>query len=314
VRRRGSAVVGVLLVMVAGCGPTGPEVQGTMPSASSEPSSATASGPCRPPLGPDEESPLGQADGQHPAFAEGDWWGRVGERVQPGGLEGTAGMWLDQVAGELVVMITADDPQPILDELRELAGPDHADRVVCMVATHSEAELRDLQRQAHDRLMELGVPASSSVDTVRNRVEVSHEGAPDEVEDALGDLADHPALTVARPACADVVEPPADAVLLPGGGSTCGGMDALLTGTLVGEPDTGCLWVESEGGGEREAIAWPRGWWVTPDGVVHDHRGEPRARVGEVVNAGGGHVPDADLPDACRVGDGAFLLNALDPA
>lgn len=307
-RGRG-VIVGLCGVALTACGQGGPSVSGSGPA-------FAADGVCRPALAPDEESPIGRADGEHPEFVGEDWWSAVVERVQTGQVEQAGGVWLDQQAGELVVMVTADDPRPVLDDLRARVDAGHADRVVCMAATHTEAELRDLQRQVGDRLAEVGVPASSSVDTVRNRVEVSHEGDPAEVAAALGGLADHPALTVARPPCADVVEPAADAVLLPGGGSTCGGMEALLTGTLVGDVGTGCLWVEPEDGEERHAIVWPRGWWVTPDGVVHDHHGQPRARVGEVVNAAGGNVPGAglSLPEACRPGDGAFLLNALDPA
>lgn len=268
---------------------------------------------CRDPLGPDDPHPLDVADGEHEVFAGADWHLGVVELVQTGRVDGASGIWLDQQAGEVVVMVTAADPGRVLEQLRAEVDDDHADRVVCMLATYGEDELRDLQRRAHDALQDAGIIASSSVDTVRNRVEVSHEGDPDEAAAALGELAEHPALTLTRPDCADVVPPPPEAVLLPGGGSTCSGMDALLSGTLAGEPAEGCLWIEHEGG--RTTIAWPRGWSVLPDGTVLDHRGEARATVGDEVDAGGGHVGGEGeaSEDPCGPDGGEFLLSSLTP-
>lgn len=211
-------------------------------------------------------------------------------------------------------MVTADDAQPVLEELRGAVDDEHADLVVCMRAEYSERELEQLQRQVFERLGELDVPASGGTDTVRNAVTVDWEGDLDEVETALGDLADHPALVVTRPDCADVAPVPEDAIALPGDASTCDGMDALLTGTLVGEVEAGCLFIEGEE--HRSALVWPRGWWVSPEGVVHDHHGAARASVGDEVAAGGGSVSEAwePLPEACRAAESAFVLNALDPA
>lgn len=306
-------VAAVGLGLLAGCGPAGVAVDD--PSGTGAPTAGGDAGVCREPLGPDDPHPIGQADGEHEVFAGADWFGGLVEQVQTGRVDGASGIWLDQQAGELVVMVTADDPQRVLDELRAQVDDEHADRVVCMRATYGEDELRDLQQRVHEAVSAAGILASSSVDTVRDRVKLSHEGDPEEVVAALGELADHPALVVTRPECADVVELPPDAVPLPGDGSTCGGMDALLTGTLAGEPAEGCLWVEGDGS-DRVTIAWPRGWYVMPDGTVHDNRGQPRAQVGDEIAAGGGHVggEGATTADPCGPGGGDFLLNSLEPA
>lgn len=302
--RRTLWIAGLLAAVLAGCGD---------PAATGD-ATATGQQVCREPLGPEDPHPIGTANGPHDALA-GDWFEPVGEQLRGEHADETGGMWLDQQEGEVVVMVTADDARRVLDELRAVVDDEHADRVVCMSAGHTEAELEQLQGEAFDRLADAGRPASGGIDTVRNAVTVEWEGDLDEAEAALGDLADHPALVVTRPACADVAPLPDDAIALPGDGSTCGGMDALLTGTLGGDVEAGCLWIENEG--HRIAIAWPRGWWVSPDGVVHDHHGVARAQVGDEVAAGGGSIPDVRerLPEACRIGEGeAFLLNALDPA
>lgn len=299
-------IAGLLATSLVGCGEpavTGePEVPGP-----------TGQEVCREPLGPDDPHPIGTADGPHEALA-GNWFEPLGEQVHGAHADETGGMWLDQQEGEVVVMVMADDPRRVLDELRGVVDDEHADRVVCMTAEYTETELEELQREVFDRLTAAGSPDGGGIDTVRNAVTVEWEGDLDEAEAALGDLADHPALVLNRPDCADIAPLPDEAIALPGEGSTCGGMDALLTGTLGGDVEAGCLWIEGEA--HRSAIAWPRGWWVSPDGVVHDHRGEARAVVGDEVAAGGGSVPDAweQLPEACRTGESAFLLNSLDSA
>lgn len=304
--RQGIALVAAALVAVAGCG------GGT--GAAGGPTDEPTDDVCRPPLDEEAPHPIGGSGGPHPALADGEWFAPIAEQLATGQVDGTAGLWLDQDAGEVVVMITADDASSVLAQLRVEVDAEHAERITCMRAEHTMAELEDLQQEVTERLADLGA-YSSGIDTVRNRVEVSHESDPAAVAERLGDLVDHPALQVSRPDCADVVAPPTDAIMLPGDGSTCSGMDALLTGTLVGDPETGCLFVEAESD-QRVAIAWPRGWWLMPDGTVHDHRGVQRARIGETVNAGGGHVPDAagTLPEVCRADGDAFLLSSLDPA
>lgn len=246
-------------------------------------------------------------------FAGSDWWTAVSEAVNTEYTDETGGAWLDQEAGEFVVMVDADDANRVLKELRALVDDEHAQHVTCMQAEYTTDELGAVQQQAMERLGEVGGSFTSGTDAVRNRVEVEVEGDVDEAREALGDLADHPALSLQRPVCADVVPPPHDAVPLPGDGSTCMGMDALTVGTLVGDVERGCLWFERDEG-RRTAIVWPRGWWLAPDGTVHDHRGNPRAQVGDAVEAGGGSVPAAaeNLPQACR-GDGeAWVLSSLE--
>lgn len=287
-----------------------------MVACSSQPapsSQGDADGVCRPPLTEDEARPIGSADGEHEVFRSGrEWWNVIARALADEHTEDTAGMWLDQEAGEAVVMITADDPEPILEDLRANVDDEYTDRVVCMRAEHTLAELTDLQARASAHLEDFEVPGTRSIDTVRNRVVVEYETDLDEAEDALGELADHPAVHVTRPACAEIAELPPDAVPLPGGGSTCTGMDALIEGELAGDLDGGCLWLEHEQ--SKTAILWPRGWWVSPDGVVHDHRGKARAELGEDVLAGGGssEPPTSAIPGECRVSEEVWILSSLE--
>ncbi|WP_052666741.1 hypothetical protein [Nitriliruptor alkaliphilus] len=185
------------------------------------------------------------------------------------------------------------------------AGPT-ADRPVL-----TEAELLALSEEVFDRLMPLGAAMSGGPDTARGVVWIDFEGDLDAAEEALGDLADHPAVEVTVPDCAvwDPADAPAAAIDLPGEGSLCGGMLAAIGGILVGDPTTGCLTIDSDiahGDHTPTTILWPAGWTITPDGTIHDQHGQPRVAIGDRVEAGGGHLgADSDaVPETCRTGPG----------
>lgn len=281
-----------------------------------DPDDTAAGGPvdgCRPALNDEDPDPFaGAGGGQHPSLA-GDWVGRVAEEVQTRHTDVLGGLWLDNDAGELVIMVPGTEGREVFEQLRQEAP--EPDRVVCMEATYTEDELRELQEQVFERIGDAGMVAGGGTDTVRNRVFVDVETDLDEARSQLGDLADHAALLLRVPDCAEVVPPPEGATLLPGGGSTCGGMDALFTGTLAGDGPSGCAWFESDAG-EPTAVLWPRGWSITEDGTIYDHHGEERARVGDRVDSGGGHVPLPEGQRACGMGgdEGAWLVNSLERA
>ncbi|MFA9445671.1 hypothetical protein [Egicoccus sp. AB-alg6-2] len=318
-------VIGLALLasLVAACGGTSGAFEPPIGSGPAPDATVTAPGEeepdagrdvCRPPLTGDDPNPLTEASGQHERFAGEDWVEPVMQAAMRDHADEYAGLWLDQAAGELVVMLAADDPVAVLEDLR--THTEHPDALVCMRATYTEAELASLLDEAYRALQAEGSPVSGHVDTLRNRVELQYEGDLTAVDDVLGDLADHPALRVVRPECAETVKLPDGATALPGGGSTCSMMQALLSGTLAGDPATGCLWIEAADGA-RFDVLWPRGWYVTADGVVHDHHGEPRAVVGDDVEAGGGHSPTAAeaLPETCLAGSqDAFVLGSLESA
>jgi len=299
----------LLGAVLVGCGQT--------PTPTVEPGAApdgegTADGGdgCRPPL----------ADGEDPFGGGGDWDSGadapLGEDAVAAVLAAAyddhadtfAGLWLDTRSNEVVVMLAGDDRGAVLDDLRRHA--DHPDAVVCMEADHTEAELDDLANEAFTALQASGAPVSGGTDMVHNRVTIDFEGDAEQARDLLGDLADHPALVVTQPDCAEIGPVPDDAVALPGDSSTCMSMHALITGTLIGDAATGCLWLEAGDG--RVDIAWPRGWYVTGEGVVHDHHGQARATIGDEVSGGGGHVPDA-APETCRDpdGDGSAFVSSV---
>lgn len=284
-------VIGVLALAVAACGGTRELGRPTIEGGAGAPDAVD----CRPALAPDDPHPVRDGDhGQHPDLAD------IGSTLEPlvAALDGSyrdvgGGVWLDQEAGEVVVMLT--DPAA-LPELRDLVAD--PDLLACMDATYTQAELEALQQAATDALTG---PGTSGIDTVANRVEVEVEEDPAAVRDRLAAKVGEDALaavSIVLPACAEVDPVPADGAALPGGASTCTGMMALATGTLVG--DGACVWLGLDDG-EEVGLVWPRGWWMDADGVVHDHHGTPRAAVGDDVEVGGGFGPatgDGCGPDA----------------
>ncbi|MFA9429219.1 hypothetical protein [Egicoccus sp. AB-alg2] len=309
--------IGLALGLVlGGCGGTPASEPGAAPGAADDGSANGGSGAdevCRPPLTDDDPDPLA-GGGQHDVFAGENWVEPVMQAALRDHADTFAGLWLDQHAGEVVVMLTGDDPGPVLEALRTHA--DHPEALVCMHAEHTEADLDHLANEAFTALQAGGSVVSGGTDLVRNRVVLEYEGDPEEARELLGELADHPALLVRQPACAEVEPVPDDAVALPGDGSTCVAMDALASGTLTGDAGAGCLWLEHDG--TRTDVVWPRAWYVTSDGVVHDHHGQARAAIGDEVGAGGGNAgPDGGdaLPDDCREpGANVWVLGSLDPA
>ncbi|MEX0836165.1 MAG: hypothetical protein WD010_08750 [Nitriliruptor sp.] len=313
------ATLAALLILAVSCArppaPTvepnavAPDAEAPMDGAAAGSQLALGTPDCPPVLGADDPDPFGQ--GTDPALA-GEWVGAASQFVEGDLADRTGGLYLDQDAGELVVIAVGPDPDATVDEVRAAVPDEHRDRVVCRHGAWTTSQLQ--------RILEVAVgavdgPSSGGVDTVRNRVTFALEtGDPEQVRTAVADelgLDASAALVVEVPPCAEEVgEVPDGATALPGGGSTCQGMDALATGTLVGDVATGCLALGT--GDLEEPLAWPRGWYVTADGVVHDHRGEPRASLGDEVALGGGFVPIED-DGGCGF-DGAFLVSSLDPA
>ncbi len=310
---RAVTTIAVLLVLVASCAqPPAPTIEPSAggPEGGAAGSQAALGTPdCPPVLGVDDPDPFGQ--GADPALS-GEWVGSASQLVDGDLADRTGGLYLDQDAGELVVIAVGADPEATVDEVRARVPDEHRDRVTCRHGAWTTAQLQ--------RILEVAMaagdgPFSGGVDTVRNRVTVDLEtGDPEQLRTAVSDelgLDAAAALAVEVPPCAEEVgEVPDGATALPGGGSTCHGMDALATGTLVGDVGSGCLALGT--GDLEEPLAWPRGWYVTEDGVVHDHRGEARASLGDEVALGGGHVPIED-DGGCGY-DAAFLVSSLDPA
>jgi len=140
-------------------------------------------------------------------------------------------------------------------------------------------------------------------------------------DDALGDLA---ALVDPSMVCAESVDgPPRDAPLGGGGRDVVAlptsevrnGEEALMEGTLLGDPalDGGCVWIEHPGG--RAAVAWPPAWGArfAPEGVeLLDDTGAVVAREDDRLGLGaaGGSSPST----AVRVGGhpGHFLVGSTE--
>lgn len=145
----------------------------------------------------------------------------------------------EDAAGEVVVMLTPPEPgadglagadeHAILEDFRD--GSPHPEAIVRMQAAYTHAELLDLTDRA---IRLLDGPLSGGPDTIRNRVRIEVETDPAQAREALGELADHPALELSVPEYAEVLPPPEAAVSPRGTGSNCGGMLALGTGTLSG--------------------------------------------------------------------------------
>jgi hypothetical protein len=308
------ATLTLALFLLAGCaGTPAPTVEpGTGPpegDAAASSQAALGTPDCPPVLGAEDPDPFGQ--GADPELS-GDWVGAANELVEGDLADRTGGLYLDQDAGVVVVVAVGPDPDATVDEVRASVPEEHHDRVVCRHGAWSTAQLREIL----DVATSAGEgPLSGGIDTVRNHVTVDLEtGEPEQLRAAVADELGHAAaaaLLVEVPPCAEEVgEVPEGATPLPGDGSTCHGMDALATGTLVGDVATGCLALGT--GDLEEPLAWPRGWYVTGDGVVHDHRGEPRAELGDEVALGGGHVPIED-DGGCGY-EGAFLVSSVEPA
>lgn len=315
-RTRATMLAGFAAVVLTACGGAAIDPIGEGPG-SARASDGTAAGDamdgCRPALAGDDPHPFDDAGGSQHAALNGNWVNDVAQQVHTRHVDVLAGLWLDNAAGELVVMVPGTEGREAFERLR--ADAPEPDRVVCMEATYTQAELEELQQEAFQRISAAGLVAGGGVDTIRNRVDIAVEDGLDAARDVLGDLADHPALHLEFPACAEVDPPPEGAVPLPGGGSNCDRMDALFTGTLRADHELGCAWLVGPSG-DPQTVVWPRGWSLTEDGTVLDHRGEPKARAGEAVESGGGHsqLPD-DYPDACRVGgEGGWVLGSLAPA
>jgi hypothetical protein len=306
-------MVGAVAALTVACGEVsdgaGPAAS-DLTDAAGAGESALAEPACRPALGPDDPHPiLDGGGGSHPDLAGIETTLDVLQQAVETDLSDVSGgLWLDQAEGEIVVMLTGDDRGAVLADLRERV--DHPDLVVCMDATFTEAELMALQRTVHEAA---SGPSSTGIDTVLNRITASIETDADAVVAALeASLSDRElaAVDLEVPPCAEVEPIPDGGIALPGGGSTCDGMAALLSGTLVG--DEQCAWVDAPEG--EIGVAWPRGWWIDADGAVHDHHGVHLASIGDRVDLGGGFLPATSEEMCGPDADGVWLVASLDPA
>ena len=103
---------------------------------------------------------------------------------------------------------------------------------------------------------------------------------------------------------------------LPTHGSVGGRMLASLTGKVVGDPATGCVWLELAVDRTRVAALWPPDYRVRFDPVrIYDARGRVVMREGTMHSFGGGHSGEVahKVPRGCRAGVGAFHVNPLAP-
>lgn len=214
------------------------------------------------------------------------------------------GLWLDQEQGGLLHVAFTADHERHETELRALLGGGAAFRIVPV--THTEADLTALQRQVDFGVVGRSPLWYSTVDVVRNRVELGVEAVDDEARALLAQR-----YGTGRVCITAGGGPPAD--VPPGGGApgvaaiptslVRNPQEALLPGvTLAG--DGTCVWVE-DAGGAPTAVRWPPGYGARflPDGVeLVDERGAVVARPGEVVDLGGGYT-DGPL-DRCQVGAG----------
>jgi hypothetical protein len=93
------------------------------------------------------------------------------------------------------------------------------------------------------------------------------------------------------------------------------GRDALLVGTLRGDANQGCLWLEpagvSEGLAERVSVVWPHGYAARFDPVPQllDEEGRVVAEEGDVLEAGGGTT---DSIDSCEVSTELWSINSVE--
>lgn len=329
-------VTAALVALVVGCGggTTSPSID-EAPEGSADPATSYAApapdpGPCRPATEPGEQPTIvGGGTTAQPTGGPEDaalWAPEVGALLDERYPERSAGAWLDPDSLEVVVLLTAPDPDadPEVDPVAAMPDEDivadvaeaaaDPDAVVCQRARASSAELESLARQAIDGLMPLGVAMGGGPDDRDGVVRIEVEADLDDAVDVLGDLADHPGLVLERPECSifDPADAPDDGVDLPGNGSNCGGMLAGFEGVLDGDPATGCLFFGADpdlaedladdappGDEEPILLLWPAGWTITPDGTVHDQHGEPVAAIGDRISGAGGHLGDGPWPEPC---------------
>ncbi|MBA3249900.1 MAG: hypothetical protein H0T66_06245 [Geodermatophilaceae bacterium] len=90
-------------------------------------------------------------------------------------------------------------------------------------------------------------------------------------------------------------EGPATAAVLP---KRDGGPEALTSGVLGGDPDSGCLWLEGPSG-DREQILLVGGfevdWTTDPPRVLQDDM--PLVELGEFLHFAGGNEVGDGVPD-----------------
>ena len=298
-------------VLLAGCSGGG---EPTLTPLAEDPDATSAGGPvdgCRPAVAADDPHPDPNGGTEHPAFA-GEWDADTFRAFLEEHTDVLADIWPDDEAGELVVMVPGPEGMQVFERLRQDAP--EPDRVVCMEATYTRDELHLLMNRVDERLVATGRMLGSTINTVRNRIDVEFEGELADAEEALGDLADAEGVHLVVPECARVSPTPEGATALPGDGSNCRAAEADRTAVLAGDPTAGCAWMENEAG-EPTTVLWPRGWSITEDGTVLDQRGEPRASIGDLVDSDGRYAPLAQGQRACGLGgDLAWTVRTLDRA
>lgn len=342
-RARHLVVATAVAALAVGCGVTSPD--GTTDEVAGAPATSWAApapdpGPCRPATDPGTRSALTRG-GETSATPTGGpedavlWTLDLNAQLSGNYSERSAGAWFDPDTLEVVLLLTAPDPDADPDTVAAMpdedivadvaASAEDPEVVVCQRARATRAELASLSREAIARLEATDTSVSGGPRDLEGLVRLDYEGDLEVAVDALGELAEHPGMVLERPECSvfDPAAGPDGATPLPGDGSNCDGGMAEIYGVLDGDPETGCLFLTNdhdEGGasladddGTPKVLLWPAGWTVTPDGTVHDQHGEPRATIGDQTLSFGGYSPPRvlDVPDACTDATGTLVVNHL---
>lgn len=101
-------------------------------------------------------------------------------------------------------------------------------------------------------------------------------------------------------------------------GPSLGGMDAIVSGIVEVEPDTGCVWLSGPNG-SRDPVIWPAGTTARSDPFeIRIRKGHQVVRPGDFVEGGGGYL-QADsapqryglepFPNECLQGTEAAVFN-----
>jgi hypothetical protein len=214
-----------------------------------------------------------------------------------------SGLWIQhEPKYRIVVAFTRDGEQIIQPYLNHKSW---ANQVEIHTFPHSLAELKTAQQRVSQVAETLGIPITSSVSVMDNRVTVQ-VGNPDLFREAvraagqtLPDLVDIVAndpnhLTdTLRSQVETYSGTEWQTIYFPRQAPTNVYLTALMEGTLILDSN-GCLRVKVEQG-DAPLVLWRYGFTLQVDGdrvEVQNDRGQAVARVGEPVRMGGGSAPN----------------------
>ena len=214
-----------------------------------------------------------------------------------------AGLWIQHdPVFRLVLAFTRDGKQILQPYLNHKSW---GDQVEVRTFPHSLADLKTAQQKVSQAAETLGIPISSSISVMDNRVTVQ-VGNPDLFRKAvraagqtLPDLVDIVAndpnhLTDTLRSQVDTYwGPEGQTIYFPKQAPTNVSLTALMEGTLILDSN-GCLRVKVERG-DTPLVLWRYGFTLQVDGdrvEVHNDKGQLVARVGEPVRMGGGSAPN----------------------